>query len=104
MKAELNKIGIQDTTSGRDYLTEHLNNVLKAPSNISNVKTHTYIAKELPGTPVVEYTTTTRESLLMGPAGALKVEFLWDGNRLLIVILKEEDNKFAKNNSRDKRK
>ena len=74
------------------------------PSNISNVKTHTYIAKELPGTPVVEYTTTTRESLLMGPAGALKVEFLWDGNRLLIVILKEEDNKFAKNNSRDKRK
>ena len=84
----MNKIGIQDTTSGRQYLTEHLNNVLKDPSNISNVETRTYIAKELPGAPVVEYTATTRESLLMGPGGALKVESVWDGNRLLTVILK----------------
>lgn len=88
MKTELSKIGIQDTTSGRQYLTEHLNNALNDSSNIRNIENRTYIAKELPGTPVVEYTATVKESLLMGPGGGLVVESIWDGNRLLTVILK----------------
>lgn len=55
MRTELQKIGIHNTSSGR------------------------------------EYTVTTRESLLMGPGGAVKVESVWDGNRLLTVIVKGGD-------------
>ena len=88
MQAELQKIGIHNTPSGREYITNHLNDVLKDPTNISNVEVRSYIAKELPGRPVVEYTATTRESLLMGPGGAVMVESVWDGNRLLTLIVK----------------
>lgn len=61
---------------------------LNDSSNIKNIETRTFIAKKLPGTPVVEYTVTVKESLLMGPGGGLVVESIWDGNRLLTVILK----------------
>ena len=88
MQAELQKIGIHNTPSGREYISNHLSNVLNDPTNISNVEVRSYIAKELPGKPVVEYTATTRESLLMGPGGAVMVESVWDGNRLLTVIVK----------------
>ena len=88
MQAELQKIGIHNTPSGREYISNHLSNVLNDPTNISNVEIRSYIAKELPGKPVVEYTATTRESLLMGPGGAVMVESVWDGNRLLTVIVK----------------
>jgi hypothetical protein len=88
MQAELKKIGIYDNQSGREYISKHLNDVLKDSTNINNVETRTYIAKELPGQPVVKYTATTRESLLMGPGGAVKVESVWDGNRLITVVIK----------------
>ena len=88
MQAELQKIGIHNTSSGRKYISNHLNDVLKDPTNISNVEVRSYIAKELPGKPVVEYTATIRESLLMGPGGAVMVESVWDGNRLLTIIVK----------------
>lgn len=88
MQTELQKIGIHDTASGREYISNHLDDVLKDSSNISNIETRSYVAKELPGKPVVEYTATTRESLLMGPGGAVKVESVWDGNRLITVVVK----------------
>lgn len=88
MQEELRKIGIHNTPSGREYISNHLNDVLKDSSNISNVEVRSYIAKELPGKPIVEYTAITRESLLMGPGGAVKVESVWDGNRLITVIVK----------------
>ena len=56
--------------------------------NISNIETRSYIAKELPEKPLVEYTATTRESLLMGPGGAVKVESVWTNNRLLTILVK----------------
>lgn len=38
MQAELNRIGIYDNLTGREYITQHLNDVLSNPSNISNVE------------------------------------------------------------------
>ena len=84
----MRKIGIHDTASGRAYLSEHLNNVLNDNRNISSTETRSYIAKELPGQPQVEYSAVTRESLLMGPGGGIKVESVWNGNRLLTIVLK----------------
>ena len=88
MQAELARIGIYDTPSGREYLSKHLNDVLKDPTNISKTETRSYITKEIPGRLVVEYTATTRESLLMGPRGTVLVESVWDGDRLLTIIIK----------------
>ena len=88
MQRELQKIGIHDTSSGREYVSNHLNNVIKDSNNISNIETRSYIAKELPEKPLVEYTATTRESLLMGPGGAVKVESVWTNNRLLTILVK----------------
>ncbi|MBF2544366.1 hypothetical protein IA922_06130 [Listeria seeligeri] len=51
-------------------------------------ETRSYIAKELPGTPKVNYKTTVRESFLKGPGGGVKVESVWDGDRLLTIIVK----------------
>ena len=86
MQAELRRIGIHDNSFGREYITNHLNDVLNDSSNISNVEIRSYTVKQLPGTPVIEYTSTTRESLLMGPGGAVKIESVWDGNRLITII------------------
>lgn len=87
MQAALQKIGIYDTSSGREYISNHLNDVLNDSTNISNVEVRSYVAKELPDKPIIKYTATTRESLLMGPGGAVKVKSVWDGNRLLTVIV-----------------
>ena len=87
MQAELQKIGIHNTPSGKEYISNHLNDVLKDPTNISNVETRSYTIKELPDKPVVKYTATTRESLLMGPGGAVMVKSIWNGNRLLTAIV-----------------
>ena len=66
MQVELQRIGTHDTPSGREYVSNHFNEVIKDPTNISNVQVKSYEVKELPDKPVVEYTATTRESLLMG--------------------------------------
>lgn len=87
MQAELSKIGIHGNSTGREYLTKHLNDVLNDSSNISNKEVRDYIAKELPGQPRIEYTATTRESFLMGPGGGVKLRSVWDGNRLLTIVI-----------------
>ncbi len=46
MQIELEKIGVYDDLSGRDYLTQHLNKVLNDSSNISSVEVRSYVAKE----------------------------------------------------------
>ncbi|WP_192932804.1 hypothetical protein [Lachnobacterium bovis] len=87
MQIELEKIGIYDDLSGRDYLTQHLNKVLNDSSNISSLEDRSYVAKEIAGNPTIEYTATTRESLLMGPYGGVKLKTIWDGDRLLTIII-----------------
>ena len=87
MQIELEKIGIHDDLAGRDYLTEHLNKVLNDSSNISSVEVRSYVTKDIAANPTIEYTATTRESLLMGPYGGVKLKTIWDGDRLLTIIV-----------------
>ncbi|MDV7745098.1 hypothetical protein PSH14_08280, partial [Enterococcus mundtii] len=88
MKNELSKIGILDTPTNRDFLSSHLKDVLKDSSNISKTESRSYVAKELYGKPTVNYTATVRESFLKGPNGGVKIESVWDGDRLLTIIIK----------------
>lgn len=81
-------IGIYNTTNNRKLIKNHLNDVLNDSSNVIGTETRSYIAKELPGNPKIEYTTTTKESFFMEPGGGVKLETVWDGDRLLTVIIK----------------
>lgn len=73
--------------AGRDYLTQHLNKVLNDSSNVSSVEVRSYVAKEIAGNLTIEYTATTRESFLMGPYGGVKLKTIWDGDRLITIIV-----------------
>lgn len=88
MQNELSKIGIYDTPSSRELLNNHLKNVVNDSSNILKIESRSYIAKELPSTPTVNYTATVRERFLKGPNGGVKIESVWDGDRLLTIIVK----------------
>ena len=82
MQSELSKIGIYDTSSSRELLNSHLKDVLNDSSNILKTESRSYIAKELLGQP------TVRESFLKGPHSGVKIESVWDGDRLLTIIVK----------------
>lgn len=88
MQSELSKIGIYDTPKSRELLNSHLKNVVNDSSNILKTESRSYIAKELLNTPIVDYTATVRESFFKGPNGSVKVESVWDGDRLLTIIIK----------------
>jgi hypothetical protein len=70
----MESVGLPDTPATRQLLKEHLTQVLNNPNNISSVQSETG--------------RVVRQSLLMGPRGALKVESVWDGNKLITVVLK----------------
>ena len=72
MQRQLARIGIQDTPEGRAYVAAHL---------IEVAADRTSVARIQPNGRVV------RESLLMGPGGAVKVESIWQGNRLITAKL-----------------
>ena len=57
-------------------------------ANIVITEIRSYVAEEIPGKPTIQYIATIRESLLMGPGGAVKLESVWDGVRLLTVVIK----------------
>ena len=71
MASQLSQIGIGDTAGGRQLLRDHLNGVVQDASNI--VKT--------------EGERTTRESLLAGPGGFLKLQSVWDDSKLITGFL-----------------
>ncbi len=73
MASALNKIGIHNNEEIRLYLAEHLTQALNSDVNIVN---H-------------ERGTETRESLLMGLRGAVKLETVWRGDRLITAMVKE---------------
>lgn len=68
---QLNRIGIQGDASGRQLLTEHFTMTLNNPMNIV----------------LEEGAKQTRESLLAGPGGFLKMRSVWQNNRLVTVFL-----------------
>ena len=67
---DLNRIGISNTAQGRQILTQALEKAAKDPSNIT--KTFT---KTIDG---AVQTFETRESLLAGPGGFIKIESTWE--------------------------
>lgn len=70
MLKQLQNVGIFDNAAGRSLLQSHLEGVYKTTKGVlqSNGR---YL----------------RESLLMGPNGGLKVESIWEGNKLITVKL-----------------
>jgi RHS repeat-associated protein len=69
--AQLNRIGIQNTTEGVQILTEHLDSAVQGSGNIVNTFT-----KTLPDGSLINL--QTRESLIAGPGGFLKLESTWE--------------------------
>lgn len=67
MLRQLESVGIFDNTQGRAYLQLHLEQAYK---NIGVLQ---------------ENGRVMRESLLMGQYGSLKVESIWESNRLITI-------------------
>ena len=70
MLRQLESVGIFDNAAGRSLLNSHLESVYSGTKGI-----HQSNGRYL------------RESLLMGPNGGLKVESIWEGNKLITVKL-----------------
>ena len=68
MLRQLESIGLPDNVVTRQYLLQHLKNAYADPSNIIRVQ---------------ENGRVIRETLLTGPQGVVKLETIWDGNRLI---------------------
>ena len=82
LKAEMDKLGFDDTLENRAYFEQYYNDILNDSSNIVGVpKTASYVENGV----THYYTITTRESFLMGKHGGAKVTTHWDGNRLLTI-------------------
>ena len=82
LKAEMDKLGFNDTAENRAYFEQYYNDVLKSSNNIvGDPETASYIENGV----THYYTVTTRESFLMGKYGGAKVTTYWDGNRLLTI-------------------
>ena len=82
LKAEMDKLGFNDTAENRVYFEQYYNDVLNSSNNIVGVpETASYIENGV----THYYTVTTRESFLMGKYGGAKVTTYWDGNRLLTI-------------------
>lgn len=71
MARQLNKIGIFDNASGRNYLKEHLIKTFNSSKGI-----------------LVKKGYLLRESMLMGPNGGIKIESIWKNNKLITVYIK----------------
>jgi len=72
MLQQLESIDLSDTAATRNFLTGHLTKVLNDPSNIVKIQ---------------ENGRVVRESLLMGPQGGLKLESVWEANKLITMVL-----------------
>jgi len=82
LKAEMDKLGFDDTPENRAYFEQYYNDVLNDPSNIvGKPQTASYVENGV----TYNYTVTTRESFLMGKYGGAKITTHWDGNRLLTI-------------------
>ena len=73
MLKQFERIGLFDNSATRTLIKEHLAETLKEPTSI---------AKQLDAGRVL------RESLISGPNGHLKIESIWEGNKLITAIIK----------------
>ncbi|MEL6867068.1 MAG: RHS repeat-associated core domain-containing protein, partial [Bacteroidota bacterium] len=70
MLRNLNRIGIYDNMAGRAYVRSHINQTFNTTAGVVQANGR-----------------ILRESLLMGPNGALKMQTVWTGDRLTTVFL-----------------
>src|SRR5690625_594265 len=70
MEKQLNSIGVFDTKDGRKIVQNNLTNAFNDPKSVLKVQSNgRYV----------------RESILNGPNGVVKLESIWDGDRLITV-------------------
>jgi hypothetical protein len=72
MLRQMESIGLTDNPDNRRYMERFFQNVLNDPTNVAEIQPNGRIV---------------RESLLMGPRGGLKVVSVWEGDRLITVVL-----------------
>jgi RHS repeat-associated protein len=72
MLRQLNRIGIFDNNSGRNYVMNAFIQAFKDPNTIAKIQ---------------ENGRTVREFLLMGPNGGVKVQSIWEGAKLITFEL-----------------
>lgn len=89
MKNELaKKMGIYDTPDNRSFIKDKLIESYYDPNSIVSVEPMSYVAKKLPGKPVVNWTGTTRKIFIMGLERGAVFQTLWDDNVLKNIIVK----------------
>lgn len=72
MLRQLESIGLRDTAANRNYLASVLQATYRNPNSVVATQKNGYVV---------------RESLLMGPNGSVKLETIWDGNKLITGVL-----------------
>jgi len=78
MLKQLRSVGLADTSQTRGFLTNHLTQVLNDPTSIVKIQDNGRVV---------------RESLLLGPRGGLKLESIWEGNKLITMFLRSGSQK-----------
>ncbi|WP_310551895.1 hypothetical protein [Paenibacillus glufosinatiresistens] len=72
MENQLKSIGIFDNQAGRELVLKNLTDDFKDPKSISKIQ---------------ENGNVVRDPLIAGPNGLIKIESVWDGNKLITVQL-----------------
>ena len=78
MLAQMERIGLPDNPTNRAILFDHLVNVSHDASNIINNNAGR----------------VTRESLLMGPTGGVKLKTVWEGEKLITIFVNGKGSRF----------
>ena len=73
MLSDLRHIGLGDTAEARALLKNHFDGILADPGSVTGYGQEGRII---------------RESYLQGPGGGLKLESIWEGNKLITVLTK----------------
>lgn len=81
MEAMLKRIGLNDTSTTRSYLEAHLKSVYYDESNIVKIGEKGWV---------------TKESLLQGPGGSVKLVSQWNGRNFISAIVEGQPLKGAK--------
>jgi len=84
LKAEMDKLGFEDTTENRNFFTDYYNDVLNKTNNIVKTELESYTVDNV----TYSYIATYKESFLMGKYGGAQITTVWDENRLLSIIIK----------------
>jgi hypothetical protein len=76
----MERIGLPDTLANRQLMSKHFQDVLNNASNIAGSGRNGSVI---------------RESLLMGPTGAVTIRSWWEGDKLMTFILEGVGSRFT---------